>query len=51
MQLKKEKWFVLSLIHNGQSSPRLAIVVFWIYLIPGFFVVKAILRKLYGRKM
>jgi hypothetical protein len=41
---------VWSAAHYGLSSLRLVIVVFWIYLILGYFVVKAILRKLASNK-
>jgi len=39
-------WLILTAIHNGLAFLRLVIVVFWIYLILGYFVVKAVLRKL-----
>lgn len=43
-------WLILTAIHHGLASLRLIIVVFWIYLVLGYFVVRAILRKLARNK-
>jgi len=39
-------WLIPTLAYNGQRSLRLAIVVFWVYLFLGYFVVKAILKRM-----
>ena len=43
-------WLILRLIHEGLSSLRLVIAVFWTYGILGFFAVKAILKRLASDK-
>lgn len=43
-------WFFPSLFFNKLPPLKLVIVIFWIYLIVGFFVVKRILKQLTGNK-
>lgn len=43
-------WFFPSLFFNKLPPLRLVIGIFWIYLIVGFFIVKAILRRLANNK-
>jgi hypothetical protein len=39
-------WFFPSLFYNKLPNLRFVIVIFWAYLFVGFFVVKAILKRL-----